>query len=136
MSLPKLHLETTIPSYLTARRSRDLRLAADQEATQEWWEERRADFDLFISETVLREVGQGDAGMVAARAAGAGDTALATGIIPAKAADDAAHVAHVALAAAPPSRSSIPPQTPITPPPQTGAPVSIAAARPASTKPR
>ena len=31
MSLPKLYLETTIPSYLRARRSRDLRLAAHQE---------------------------------------------------------------------------------------------------------
>jgi hypothetical protein len=34
---PRLYLETTIPSYLVARRSRDLRLAADQATTQEWW---------------------------------------------------------------------------------------------------
>jgi hypothetical protein len=34
MSLPKLYLETTLLSYLTARRSLDLRLAVDQEATQ------------------------------------------------------------------------------------------------------
>ena len=32
---PRLYLETTIPSYLVARRSRDLRLAADQETTQD-----------------------------------------------------------------------------------------------------
>ena len=38
---PRLYLETTIPSYLVARRSRDLRLAADQETTEEWWETRR-----------------------------------------------------------------------------------------------
>jgi hypothetical protein len=31
---PRLYLETTIPSYLVAWRSRDLRLAADQETTQ------------------------------------------------------------------------------------------------------
>ena len=38
---PRLYLETTIPSYLVARRSRDLRLAADQETTQQWYEDRR-----------------------------------------------------------------------------------------------
>ena len=32
----RLYLETTIPGYLVARRSRDLRLAADQESTQQW----------------------------------------------------------------------------------------------------
>ena len=66
---PRLYLETTIPSYLVARPSRDLRIAADQEATQEWWDERRVDFDLFISETVLREVSKGNPEMAAARIA-------------------------------------------------------------------
>ena len=38
---PRLYIETTIPSYLVARRSRDLRIAADQETTEEWWEIKR-----------------------------------------------------------------------------------------------
>jgi len=67
--LPRLYLETTIPSYLVARRSRDLRLAADQEATEEWWQERRQSFELFISETVLREVRRGDPAFASARLA-------------------------------------------------------------------
>gem|GEM_PF-1001631 len=58
---PRLYLETIIPSYLVARRSRDLRLAADQETTQEWWEERRQNYELFISEFVREEVQRGDA---------------------------------------------------------------------------
>ena len=101
--LPRLYLETTIPSYLVAWPSRDLRIAADQEATQEWWDERRVDFDLFISETVLREVSRGNPEMSAARIASLRgvrvlpDTPLAnllaSGIIPAVAEDDAAHVA-------------------------------------------
>jgi hypothetical protein len=53
---PRLYVETTIPSYLVARRSRDLRLAADQETTQEWWETCRERFALFISQAVIREV--------------------------------------------------------------------------------
>ena len=66
---PHLYLETTIPSYLVARRSRDLRLAADQETTQQWWEERRQEFDLFVSEAVLEEVAHGDADFAAKRLA-------------------------------------------------------------------
>ena len=64
---PRLYLETTIPSYLVARRSRDLRLAADQETTQEWWEERRKDYELFVSEAVLEEVAHGDPNFAAKR---------------------------------------------------------------------
>jgi hypothetical protein len=104
---PRLYLETTIPSYLVARRSRDLRLAADQETTQEWWEQRRHDFDLFVSDTVLIEVGAGNAQFAAARLATLrglpvlGDSPaaavltkrlLAEGILPPTAANDAAHL--------------------------------------------
>jgi len=104
---PRLYLETTIPSYLVARRSRDLRLAADQETTQGWWEQRRHDFDLFVSDTVLIEVGAGDAQFAAARLATLrgllvlGDSPaaamltkrlLAEGILPPTAANDAAHL--------------------------------------------
>ncbi|MGB8168381.1 MAG: hypothetical protein WCF18_12865 [Chthoniobacteraceae bacterium] len=69
MSLPKLYVETTIPSYLTARRSRDLRLASDQEATQEWWDAQRGEYDLYVSEAVLAEAVEGDPVFAAERLA-------------------------------------------------------------------
>jgi hypothetical protein len=47
---PKLYVETTIPSYLTAWPSKDLIRAGHQQITKEWWETRRADFDLYISQ--------------------------------------------------------------------------------------
>ena len=56
----RVYIETSIPSYLTARRSRDLIAVANQELTQEWWETRRNDFDLVISEIVFREASAGD----------------------------------------------------------------------------
>lgn len=57
---PKIYVETTIVSYLTAKLSRDLIIAAHQQITQDWWEDRRHAFDLFISELVIREAGAGD----------------------------------------------------------------------------
>ena len=56
---PRVYVETTIPSYLTARPSRDLFRAAQQQLTREWWD-RRAAFDLFISPLVLVECQAGD----------------------------------------------------------------------------
>ena len=50
---PTVYLETTIPSYLTARPTRDLVMSARQQLTREWWEKRRADFDGYISQLVL-----------------------------------------------------------------------------------
>jgi hypothetical protein len=64
---PKVYLETTIPSYLTAWTSRDLIMAAHQQITREWWDNRRQDFDLFVSQLVLQESGSGDPDAAARR---------------------------------------------------------------------
>jgi len=56
---PKVYIETSIPSYLTAWRSRDIVTVGNQETTKEWWA-RREDFDLYVSVFVLEEVAAGD----------------------------------------------------------------------------
>jgi len=43
---PKVYIETSVISYLTARASRDIIIAANQQVTQEWWQERRPNFDV------------------------------------------------------------------------------------------
>ena len=63
----KVYVETTIVSYLTARPSRDLIIAAHQQITQEWWENRRANFDLYTSQFVIQESSAGDAAMAQKR---------------------------------------------------------------------
>jgi hypothetical protein len=55
----KVYIETSIPSYLCARRSRDLIMAANQQMTEEWWDDRNQ-FDLYISALVIQEAGAGD----------------------------------------------------------------------------
>ena len=62
-----LYVETTIPSYLAARPSRDLIVAAHQQVTHEWWRTAREDFELFVSEAVLAEVRCGDPEVAARR---------------------------------------------------------------------
>jgi hypothetical protein len=57
---PKIYIETSIPSYLTAHFSNDLRVAANQSITIEWWETRRSAFELFISEFVIAEASFGN----------------------------------------------------------------------------
>jgi predicted nucleic acid-binding protein len=56
----KVYIETSVVSYLTAWRSRDLILAANQEETRDWWDERSNGFDLFVSEIVIQEASAGD----------------------------------------------------------------------------
>jgi predicted nucleic acid-binding protein len=56
---PKVYIETSIPSYLTAWRSRDLIVAANQGITKEWWDSREQ-FDLYISALVIQEFGAGN----------------------------------------------------------------------------
>ena len=55
-----VYIETTIPSYLTAWRSPELVMAANQEATRSWWEIARPRYDLFISDIVAQEASGGD----------------------------------------------------------------------------
>jgi hypothetical protein len=64
---PSVYIETTIPSYLVARPSRDVVLAGHQEATRDFWTHRRMEFDLFISSYVIEESRGGEAEMAAKR---------------------------------------------------------------------
>ena len=56
----RLYIETTIISYLTSKSSRDPIIAGRQALTREWWEHRRAAFDVVISELVFQEADAGD----------------------------------------------------------------------------
>jgi hypothetical protein len=57
---PKVYIETSVISYLTARLSSDLIVAAHQKLTDDWWETRRFDFELYTSELVFEEARRGD----------------------------------------------------------------------------
>ena len=104
----RVYLETTIVSYLTARPSRDLILAAHQEVTRQWWERRRLEFDLYVSQFVLNEAAGGDPLAAEKRLAllknlrqlpvtdeviELGRALIADGMLPPKAGLDALHVA-------------------------------------------
>jgi len=56
----RVYIETSVISYLVARPSRNIVATAWQQVTQEWWDKRRAQFELFTSELVLAEAAQGD----------------------------------------------------------------------------
>ncbi len=105
---PSVYIETTVPSYLTARPTRDLIMSARQQLTREWWDTRREKFDCYISQLVLDECSAGDADAAARRLAAvkglpildlSADVASFAGdlvqrrLIPEAAADDATHIA-------------------------------------------
>ena len=56
----KVYIETSVISYLCARPSRDLVVAAMQRTTLEWWEKERVRYDCYVSELVLQEIAGGD----------------------------------------------------------------------------
>ncbi len=58
--MQSIYIETTIPSYLTARNNPDLRVAAWQQITLQWWNEERVKYDIFISELVTAEASKGN----------------------------------------------------------------------------
>jgi hypothetical protein len=57
--MPSVYIETSIVSYLTARRSRDVIAAGKQELTRVWWR-GRSNYSLVTSEVVLKESAAGD----------------------------------------------------------------------------
>jgi len=109
-----VYLETTFISYLVSEPSRDVIVAGHQQITREWWSHRRPVFTCYVSQELLDEAGQGDAGQVVKRLAIAqalpklpitpavarlADAMVRTGAVPRKAARDAVHVAVAAVAA-------------------------------------
>lgn len=67
MTKPSVYVETSIVSYLTARPSRDLIVAAQQTITREWWQNAPARLVLVASELVFTEAAAGDADAARAR---------------------------------------------------------------------
>lgn len=65
--LPTVYLETSVISYLTARTSRDSLIAGRQHVTHRWWDERRRDYKLLVSELVIKEASCGNAAEAAKR---------------------------------------------------------------------
>ena len=102
------YIETTIPSLYTGRPAQRLVEAARQNLTRIWWDQHRSEFDLYCSQTVLDECSEGDAEMAGMRldllegiplleltddVVSIAQMLLNKQIIPAKAADDAIHIA-------------------------------------------
>ena len=108
----RIYVETTIPSYLTARPSRDIVQAARQQLTREWWDVERRNYDLCISQIVLDEAAAGDTEAAQRRMAvidtlplldltfevdGLAETIMQSGLLPASASRDAVHIAVTAV---------------------------------------
>jgi predicted nucleic acid-binding protein len=107
-----IYIETSIASYLTSRPSRDIRAAAWQQLTTQWWDEARRQYELYVSELVIVEASAGDSEAAARRLAalegipelpidgevqGLAERLLSEGAIPPAAEADALHVAVAAV---------------------------------------
>jgi hypothetical protein len=108
-----VYVETSIVGYLTARSRDAVIFQARQELTRNWWFNRRAEYDLVVSQLVLDEAARGDDEAAAERLqllAGIpllhradpridaiADELLVTRLLPEKARSDAMHVAITAV---------------------------------------
>ena len=105
---PKVYVETSVISYLTAPPSRDLIVAAHQQITHDWWENQRLNFELYTSQVVLTEASAGDPSEAERRIEALKEIAildvndevgsfavelLQENCLPQKAAEDALHIA-------------------------------------------
>lgn len=60
MKKKSVYIETTVPSYITARPSSDCSKLLRQLISQKFWENERHKYDLYISQYVIEECGNGD----------------------------------------------------------------------------
>lgn len=105
---PSVYMESTIPSYYSARSGRDIISLARQEITRIWWENHREEYDVYISQLVFEECSQGNTDYSEKRinllkefpvlslnddVVSLAEKIIARKVIPAKAADDATHIA-------------------------------------------
>ncbi len=103
-----VYIETSIVSYLTARPTSDLLAAAWQKTTVDWWETQRGRFSLYTSDVAIEEAGKGDTEAAARRLevlsgipilpitrpiVELSKVLLQRRALPAKALDDALHIA-------------------------------------------
>jgi predicted nucleic acid-binding protein len=110
--MESVYLETTLISYLVARPSRDVIVAGHQQTTQDWWENRRSQFECSISQVVIDEASLGDPAEIQKRlaiiaglqnldvtedATALAKAIMAAGMLPSKVVRDAAHVAVAAV---------------------------------------
>lgn len=95
----KVYIETSVVSYRTARRARDLIIAARQEITHSRWPHIRRDFDCYVSVLVVQEAKGGDTRAAAAR------IAVIAGLPVLQISDDAESLAESLLADGPISRN-------------------------------
>lgn len=108
LSPMRIYIESTIPSYVVARPARDLLQAARQQLTRDWWEFQREQHELFTSQVVLDEIASGERTMAERRlelmaglsllistpdVEALADEVLKSGLLPATADGDAAHIA-------------------------------------------
>ena len=106
--MESVYLETTFISYLVSPPSRDLVVAAHQQLTRDWWEQRRDHFRCVVSQVVRQEISAGDQAEARKRleiadsldvlaaspdAETLTDAIMNARILPARAVQDAAHVA-------------------------------------------
>jgi hypothetical protein len=105
----RVYVESTIPSYLASRLSGNLRQAARQHITRDWWDNHRHAYDLCISQLVIDEVSAGDPDAAQRRLAYVdglplldlrrdgvhelAQTFIAEGALPVQAGHDAMHIA-------------------------------------------
>ena len=103
-----VYIESSVISYLVARPSRDVVVAAHQAITEAWWQSQRTEFDVFVSSLVVQEISRGDAAASERRlqavenipllatspeAQRLAEDLLAKGAVPANSEEDALHIA-------------------------------------------